>query len=212
MLRSSAPLESPRRDRAAEAHRREAQAPAVRALARRSSTARSSSWSCGSRSCRSSRPGTCAERAHAEPRSTQPVRQRCPSICRARAWCTTPRAACPDCGAALRRIGEDVSEVLDYVPERFKVIRHVRPKLACPAASASCRSPAPSRRSSAVCAGPGLLAPRPHRQVRRSPAALPAGADLCPRRASSSIARRWPMGRRVLRAARSARRGARPAM
>ena len=34
--------------------------------------------------------------------------------------------ACPSCGGRLRRIGEDVTESLDYVPGRFKVVRHVR--------------------------------------------------------------------------------------
>lgn len=38
---------------------------------------------------------------------------------------------CLDCGHALRTIGQNVSEVLDYVPGSLKVIRHVRPKLAC---------------------------------------------------------------------------------
>ena len=28
----------------------------------------------------------------------------------------------------MRRLGEDVTEVLEYVPASFKVIRHVRPK------------------------------------------------------------------------------------
>jgi hypothetical protein len=47
---------------------------------------------------------------------------------------------CPTCGGALRRIGEDVSETLDYVPGRFKVIRHVRAKLlAAPAIPSSRR-------------------------------------------------------------------------
>src|SRR5438093_8634801 len=32
---------------------------------------------------------------------------------------------CPDCGGTLDRLGEDVSEVLEYVPARFKVIRTV---------------------------------------------------------------------------------------
>ncbi|MGH7118339.1 MAG: IS66 family transposase zinc-finger binding domain-containing protein, partial [Acetobacteraceae bacterium] len=36
---------------------------------------------------------------------------------------------CPECGGALRLLGEDVTEVLDYVPGRFRVLRHVRPKL-----------------------------------------------------------------------------------
>ena len=40
--------------------------------------------------------------------------------------------ACPHCGGALRRIGEEVTETLDYVSGRFEVIRHVREKLSCP--------------------------------------------------------------------------------
>jgi transposase len=39
--------------------------------------------------------------------------------------------SCPSCGGALRRIGEEVTETLDYVPGRFKVIRHIREKLSC---------------------------------------------------------------------------------
>jgi transposase len=39
--------------------------------------------------------------------------------------------ACPDCGGKLKLLGEDISEILEYVPARFKVIRQVRPKLAC---------------------------------------------------------------------------------
>src|SRR4051812_5538831 len=37
---------------------------------------------------------------------------------------------CAACGAGLREIGQDVSEVLDYEPGSFHVVRHVRPKLA----------------------------------------------------------------------------------
>jgi hypothetical protein len=33
--------------------------------------------------------------------------------------------ACPDCGGRMARLGEDVTEVLDYVPGHFQVIRHV---------------------------------------------------------------------------------------
>ena len=44
----------------------------------------------------------------------------------------SPEASCcPDCGGHLKPLGEDASEVLDYVPASFRVIRHVRPKLAC---------------------------------------------------------------------------------
>ncbi len=35
------------------------------------------------------------------------------------------------CGCQLSRIGEDVSEKLDIVPAKIRVIRHVRPKYAC---------------------------------------------------------------------------------
>ncbi len=70
----------------------------------------------------------------------------------------TPACTCPDCGAAMRRIGEDVSEVLDYVPARFRVIRHVRPKLACPACERIVQVEAPSRPIERSFASPGLLA------------------------------------------------------
>ena len=35
------------------------------------------------------------------------------------------------CGGTDTVIGEDVTEVLDYVPARFRVLRHVRPRIAC---------------------------------------------------------------------------------
>lgn len=43
----------------------------------------------------------------------------------------SPGETCHQCGGSLRKIGEDVSETLEYVPARFKVIRTVSPKLAC---------------------------------------------------------------------------------
>jgi transposase len=52
---------------------------------------------------------------------------------------------CPDCGAAMRRLGEDTSEQLDYVPGYFQVIRHVRPKLACGVCARIVQAAAPSR-------------------------------------------------------------------
>src|SRR5208282_1976262 len=33
--------------------------------------------------------------------------------------------ACPDCGGELRKLGEDVSEVLERIPSRFLVLRQV---------------------------------------------------------------------------------------
>jgi len=66
--------------------------------------------------------------------------------------------ACPDCGGTLRRLGEDVSEVLEYVPARFKVIRTVRPKLSCACCARIVQEPAPNRPIDKGLAGPGLLA------------------------------------------------------
>jgi transposase len=65
---------------------------------------------------------------------------------------------CPACGGALKRLGEDVTEMLEYVPASFKVIRQVRPKLACGCCEAIVQAPAPSRPIERGLAGPGLLA------------------------------------------------------
>ena len=83
--------------------------------------------------------------------------------------------ACPACGGALRRIGEDVTETLDYVPGRFKVIRHVRAKLSCRACDTVVAAPAPDHAIARGRAGAGLLAHIGRLQVRRSFAALPTG-------------------------------------
>ena len=69
-----------------------------------------------------------------------------------------PGCACPDCGGTLRYLGEDASEVLERVPEHFKVIRHIRPKLSCSSCAKIVQAPAPSRAIERGIAGPGLLA------------------------------------------------------
>ncbi len=68
------------------------------------------------------------------------------------------QSACPECGGALRKLGEDVSELLEFVPAQFKVIRIVRPKLSCSCCSHIVQAPAPSRPVERGLAGPGLLA------------------------------------------------------
>jgi transposase len=65
---------------------------------------------------------------------------------------------CNACGGRLRRIGADVSEQLEYVPSRFKVIRHVRPKLACVKCQSIFQADAPSRPIVRGLPGPGLMA------------------------------------------------------
>jgi len=65
---------------------------------------------------------------------------------------------CPECGGRLRALGEDSSEVLEYVPEHWKVIKHIRPKYACGACQRIVQASAPSRPIERSYAGPGLLA------------------------------------------------------
>jgi len=67
-------------------------------------------------------------------------------------------AACPCCGGALRKLGEDVTEMLEHVPARWKVIQHVREKFSCRACEAITQPPAPSHPIARGRAGPGLLA------------------------------------------------------
>ena len=66
--------------------------------------------------------------------------------------------ACPTCGGALRWIGEEVTETLDYVPGRFKVIRHVREKLSCRTCDTVVAGPTPEHAIARGRAGAGLLA------------------------------------------------------
>ena len=72
-------------------------------------------------------------------------------------WHPAP-CTCPSCGGALRRIGEDITETLDYVPGRFKVIRHIREKLSCRACDTVVAAPAPDHAIARGRAGAGLLA------------------------------------------------------
>ncbi|NYT45430.1 IS66 family transposase [Alcaligenaceae bacterium] len=65
---------------------------------------------------------------------------------------------CPACGGALKFLGEDVSETLEFVPASFKVIRTVRPKLACGRCDTIVQASAPPRPIARGLAGPGLLA------------------------------------------------------
>lgn len=66
--------------------------------------------------------------------------------------------SCPRCNGTLKPLGEDVSETIEYVPARFKVIRCVRPKLACASCDTIVQAPAPPRPIERGMAGPGLLA------------------------------------------------------
>jgi transposase len=68
-----------------------------------------------------------------------------------------PEQVCT-CGGRLRPLGQDVSELLEWVPGSFKVMRYVRPKLSCASCERIVQAPAPSRPIDRGLAGPGLLA------------------------------------------------------
>jgi transposase len=68
---------------------------------------------------------------------------------------------CKHCGAQsgqLTQLGEDESEMLEYVPGRFKVIVAVRPKYLCGECNTISQVHAPSRPLAKRYAGPSLLA------------------------------------------------------
>jgi transposase len=67
------------------------------------------------------------------------------------------RCGCTD-PARLTRLGESVTEVLEKIPARLKVIRHVRPRYACRACEAMLQAPAPALPIEKGRPGPGLLA------------------------------------------------------
>ncbi|MEZ5727433.1 MAG: IS66 family transposase [Burkholderiaceae bacterium] len=96
--------------------------------------------------------------ASAAPARRQPVRRPLPEHLPRETLRHDPEAGCPDCGGELQRIGEDVAEMLEYVPASFKVIRHVRARMACGCCERIVQVPAPGRPIARGLAGPGLLA------------------------------------------------------
>src|SRR3546814_18623589 len=92
--------------------------------------------------------------------------------------------SCPSCGGDLRRLGEDVTEILEYRPGRFHVIRHLRPKFSCRRREAITQAAMPDQPIERGRPGPGLLAhvlvfiytdhPPPYRQAKiYSPEGVP---------------------------------------
>jgi transposase len=70
----------------------------------------------------------------------------------------TQRCTCEGCDGRLRLLGQDVAEVLEIVPARFKVIRHVRPKYSCAKCQTIVQASAPGRPIARGLVGAGLLA------------------------------------------------------
>ncbi len=56
-----------------------------------------------------------------------------------------PGERCPDCGGALRLVGEDVAEILDFIAAKLKVVEIHRPKKSCRDCERMVQTPAPPR-------------------------------------------------------------------
>ncbi|MFQ5939807.1 MAG: IS66 family transposase [Alphaproteobacteria bacterium] len=95
----------------------------------------------------------------APPPKAQPKRKPLPDHLPRDEQVITPLGeACGRCGGKLKRLGEDVTEELEYVPGRFRVNRIVRPKLSCSCCETIHQAPLPSRPIERGRPGPGLLA------------------------------------------------------
>ena len=70
-----------------------------------------------------------------------------------------PDAVCRRCGGGdLRPVGESVTEVLEYIPGRFEVVRHVRPACSCRKCEAMLQAPMPELPIPRGMAGASFLA------------------------------------------------------
>jgi transposase len=101
-----------------------------------------------------------SDAAKSEPRAQRrkPARRPLdPKLPRERRVEPTP-TACPCCGGKLRKLGEDVTEMLERVPASWKVIQVVREKMTCRSCEKITQPPAPSHPIARGGAGPQLLA------------------------------------------------------
>jgi transposase len=89
----------------------------------------------------------------------QPVRRPLPDHLPREEIIHAPQEICPACGGThFSKLGEDTSEVLEKIPARVKVIRHIRPKLSCRACETIIQAPAPELPIEKGRPGAGLLA------------------------------------------------------
>ena len=99
-----------------------------------------------------------AAQAELEPAPKKKRRQLPPELPR-RDVVHAPAEACKVCGGHdLRKVGESVTEILEYIPGRFEVVRHVRPACSCAKCEAMVQAPMPELPIPRGMAGPGLLA------------------------------------------------------
>ena len=100
-----------------------------------------------------------AQKPRARPRDRKPRRKPLPDhLPRVDVCIDVGTATCACGGGALHPIGESVSEMLDWIPARLRVIRIRRPKYGCRACGTVSQAPAPERPTAGGLATPALLA------------------------------------------------------
>lgn len=99
-------------------------------------------------------------KAQADNRNRQkPKRKKLPDDLPREENILNPDPECPSCGGTdFRQIGEDCSELLEYIKSSLKVIRNIRPRCVCTKCDKILQADAPSNPISKGKAGPGLLA------------------------------------------------------
>ena len=95
---------------------------------------------------------------HNKPKNI-PKRQKLPENLERIDEVLNPDPICPECGGEeFRKIADDISETLEYIPSSFKVIRHIRPRCACINCEKIVQAYPASKPIAKGMAGPGLLA------------------------------------------------------
>ena len=89
----------------------------------------------------------------------QPVRRPLPDHLPREEIVHDPGPVCPGCGGTrFSKLGADVTEILEKIPARLKVIRHIRPKLSCRCCERIVQAPMPDLPIAKGRPGPGLVA------------------------------------------------------
>lgn len=103
-------------------------------------------------------PGTDAQAAEV-PTPEKKKRRTLPAELPRRDVVHAPAGVCKACGGInLRTVGESVTEILEYIPGRFEVVRHVRPACSCTKCEAMVQAPMPDLPIPRGMAGASLLA------------------------------------------------------
>ena len=103
--------------------------------------------------------GTTPEEKPAPEDKRKPRRRRLPdSLPRVEVLHDLASHDCPDCGKALEKIGDEVSEQLDIIPAKFFVRRHVRAKYCCRHCECLHTAPMPAQPIDKGLPAAGLLA------------------------------------------------------